>query len=114
MLLYHAAMTKLRRGFIRLWIVGSVTWAIAALIYGYQHCSFTEFPNTSGGFCWWAVQDEPSWSWWETTFGFVSWPELIGWIIAVPLLALAIGFSASWVIKGFGHRSPGCRRDLSP
>jgi hypothetical protein len=33
----------------------------------------------------------------------VSWPELIGWIIAVPLLALAIGFSASWVINGYSR-----------
>jgi hypothetical protein len=107
-------MMNVRCGLIRLWIVASVMWAIAALIYGYRHCSFDTFPDTSGGFCWWAVQDEPSWSWWESTFGFVSWPKLIGWIIAVPLLALAMGFTASWVISWFRRQSPGGRRGLPP
>ena len=83
-----------RRGLIRLWILGSAVWAAAALIYGYVHCSFDTFPGTSA-YC----LDELYWKhWWEI---FIPWPELIGWIIAISLLALAMGFAVAWVVAGF-------------
>jgi hypothetical protein len=85
---------NLRRGLMRLWIVGSVGWVIAVLIYHYHRgCYLID----DGLGC-----RDPNPNNWPYV---VTWLEFVGWMVAIPVLSLAAGLGLSWAVAGFRRQS---------
>ena len=100
-------MTTLRRGLLRAWIVGSATWIVAVWIYYHlEDCQFTVFRNPFAHFDLDALKCYGFKPKGLSSEFFVSWHDLLGLIIGVPLLVLALGFAVSWAVSGFRHQPP--------
>jgi hypothetical protein len=79
-------LMNLRRGLLRAWIAGSATWIVAVLIYYHlEDCEFTAFRNPFAYFDLNALICDPEGR--LSSQFFVSWHDLLGLIIGVPLLA---------------------------
>ena len=95
------------RGLFRVWMVGSIVWAVAWVGYIWGTCELKHVPGTREGT--YITMCYTGFSGWMTqypSFTVLDYASIAVSGASVPVAVLLLGLVIRWIARGFGARVP--------